>query len=170
MVFRVLDGTSVLAKKSLAKSKDTELQSSLWAILPDSACSSLTRLAEARARRKTHLCVKNFSEASSSGSYGSVISVSKTSVRFHLGGVGSLGGSSPAIALTSAVSSGEVLTSVLTVFRASAIADLYPLIVDTVNFFSSLRWSRKSAITGIEALSGLVFLPLHQSAKYFHFD
>ena len=56
------------AKKSLAKSNETELQSSLCAMVQDSACSSLTRFAEARASKKTHLCVKIFSEASSSGS------------------------------------------------------------------------------------------------------
>ena len=92
--------------------------------MPDSACNSLTRLAEARASRKAHLCVKNFSEAVSNGSKGCLIRVSRTSVRFHLGGVVSLGGISPDIALIRAVSSGDELTSVLAVLRAKAIADL----------------------------------------------
>ena len=123
MKFRVLDGISVLAKKSLAKSKETVLQSSLWAMVPESACSSLTRFAEASASKNTHLCVRNLSEASSKGSYGDVMSVSRTSVRFHLGGDSCLGGISPVIALKRAVSSGEELTSVLTVLRASAMAE-----------------------------------------------
>lgn len=159
-----------MARKSLAKSKETMLQSSLCAMFPESAWSSLTRLADASAKRKTHLWVKNFSEASSRGSYGAVMSVSRTSVRFHFGGASCLGGISPAIALSRAVSSAEEVTSVLTVLSASAIAERYPLIVGTVNFFSSRRCIRKSAIKGIVALSGCIFLPLHQVVKYCHLD
>ena len=118
------DGVSVFARKSLASSKETRLQSSLCAIFPDRACSSLTLLADARAIRKTHLCVRNLRGADSSGSYGSLMSVSRTKVRFHLGIVVSLGGISAAIALTRAVSSGELVTSTLSAFRARAIADL----------------------------------------------
>ena len=51
------------------------------------------------------------------------MSVYRTRVRFHLGGDSCLGGISPAIALRSAVSSGDVLTYVLTVLSASAMAE-----------------------------------------------
>ena len=85
----MLDGSSFLARKSFARSKDTRLQSSLCAILPDSACSSLTLLGDANASRKAHLCVRYFKDAASSGSYGSLMKVSRTSVRFHFEGVDS---------------------------------------------------------------------------------
>ena len=51
------------------------------------------------------------------------------SVRFHLADVGCHGGISPDLALRRAESSGEVLTSVFTVFSDRKIADLKPLIV-----------------------------------------
>ena len=124
MKFRVLDGSSFFARKCLARSKETRLQSSLCAIFPDRTCSSLTLLADARASRKAHLCVRYFKGAVSSGSYGSLMRVSRTSVRFHFGDVVSRGGISNAIALTRAVSSGELVTSVFSVFRLSAMAEL----------------------------------------------
>ena len=121
--WRTTRGMSVFARKSSAKSKETDDQSSRCRTTDERACSSLTLLADARAMRNTHLWVTNLKSAVSSGSYGDRLREASTSDKSHFGSFGERTGHSPAKDLISAEISLELAMSTPEARRAKVRAE-----------------------------------------------